>query len=100
MTSGECRVPSVSPRPICFPHSSAYESRDKAGTSVAGNNVDAPADAGAASDDDQPKGKASGGFSAFASLGMEDTAANDEEDEDFGGLMVSWTRNSLPRIHN
>ena len=41
---------------------------------------------GDASDDEQPAGKKSGGFSAFASLGVEDTPT--DEDEDFGGLMV------------
>ena len=59
--------------------------RENAGTSVAGNNV-----ATADGDDDyvpQQKGKA--GFSAFAALGIEE-AAPEEEDEDFGGLMVTY----------
>ncbi|KAI0687291.1 hypothetical protein C8Q76DRAFT_686384 [Earliella scabrosa] len=61
---------------------------ENAGTSIAGNNLDAPADA--ADDVDQdfaPKGKAKAGFSAFAALGIEESPVNDEEEEDFGGLM-------------
>ncbi|KAI0751738.1 hypothetical protein C8Q80DRAFT_1159100 [Daedaleopsis nitida] len=60
---------------------------DNAGTSVAGNNVDAPETAGDEADNDlQPQGKGKAGFSAFAALGMEEPPA-DEEEEDFGGLM-------------
>ncbi|KAI0676694.1 hypothetical protein C8Q78DRAFT_1141729 [Trametes maxima] len=60
---------------------------DKAGTSVAGNNVDAPDNAGDASDDDlKPKGKGKAGFSAFAAIGIEEPV-EEEGDEDFGGLM-------------
>ena len=82
LLSGAPRLPS---------RSSASGSREKAGTSVAGNN----ADAGAASDDDaQPSGgKGKSGLSAFAALGMEDPSAADGgegEDEDFGGLMVRF----------
>ncbi|KAI0092481.1 hypothetical protein BDY19DRAFT_990199 [Irpex rosettiformis] len=55
---------------------------ETAGTSVAGNNVDIPNDG---LDNDTPKGNGARGFSAFSSLGVEDTAV--EEDEDFGGLM-------------
>ncbi|EIW62251.1 translation initiation factor eIF5B [Trametes versicolor FP-101664 SS1] len=57
---------------------------EKAGTSVAGNNADSLADAGAGDDDFKPKGKSA--ISAFAALGLEDPPA-EEEDEDFGGLM-------------
>ena len=75
------------------------KSRENAGTSVAGNNLDTPIDGGDASDDGaKPKGKGKGGFSAFAALGMEDDGANDEEGEDFGGLMVRLVRVSLPWI--
>ena len=64
-------------------------SREKAGTSVAGNNAAAPVDAGDVSDDDfKPKGKAKPAFSAFAALGLEEPPADEEEEEDFGGLMV------------
>ena len=65
-------------------------SRENAGTSVAGNNL-----AAVDGDDDdvpQPKGKA--GFSAFAALGIEE-AAPEEEEEDFGGLMVCLSHISL-----
>ena len=57
--------------------------RENAGTSVAGNNLAIPQDD---SEDDAPSGKKGGGFSAFAALGIEDTAQ--DEEEDFGGLMV------------
>ena len=57
--------------------------RENAGTSVAGNNLAIPQDD---SEDDVPSGKKGGGFSAFAALGIEDTAQ--DEEEDFGGLMV------------
>lgn len=56
--------------------------RENAGTSVAGNNLAVPE---GASDDDTAKGGQR--FSAFAALGIEETGA--DEDEDFGGLMVS-----------
>lgn len=64
-------------------------SREKAGTSVAGNNAESLADAGAGDDDFKPKGKSA--ISAFAALGLEDPPA-EEEDEDFGGLMVYQAR--------
>ncbi|KAJ3479048.1 hypothetical protein NLI96_g9333 [Meripilus lineatus] len=56
---------------------------EKAGTSVANNNLTAGGDV---SEDDfsQPKGKGLGGFSAFAAI---DDGAAGEEEEDFGGLM-------------
>jgi hypothetical protein len=57
--------------------------REKAGESVANNNLDAPA--GDPSDDDYKPTKQSGG--GFAALMAEDGGAA-EEDEDFGGLMV------------
>ena len=68
----------------------ALESRETAGTSIAGNNVEAPANAGEASDDDfKPKGKGkASAFSAFAALGMEEPPVDEDGDEDFGGLMV------------
>jgi hypothetical protein len=56
--------------------------RENAGTSVAGNNT-----AAAEGDSDDYNAKSSRGFSAFAALGVEDTGA--DENEDFGGLMVS-----------
>lgn len=59
-----------------------FNPREKAGTSVAGNNLASQADA---SDDDQAQA-GSKGFSTFAALGVEDAGA--EEEEDFGGLMV------------
>ena len=69
---------------------SALESRETAGTSIAGNNVEASANAGEASDDDfKPKGKGkASAFSAFAALGMEEPPVDEDGDEDFGGLMV------------
>lgn len=57
--------------------------RENAGTSVAGNNV-AAADG---DDEDAPQQKGKASFSAFAALGIEE-AAPEEEEEDFGGLMV------------
>ena len=51
---------------------------------MAGNNAEAAAEQ---SDDDQPALQSKGGFSAFASFGVEEEAGA-EEDEDFGGLMV------------
>lgn len=61
-------------------------SRENAGTSVAGNNLATNAED--AEDDYVPPKKA--GFSAFAALGIEEPA-EEEEEEDFGGLMVrSW----------
>ena len=58
--------------------------REKAGTSVANNNLSA---AGDVSEDEisHPKGKGLGGFSAFAAI---DDGVAEEEEEDFGGLMV------------
>ncbi|ESK87959.1 eukaryotic translation initiation factor 5b [Moniliophthora roreri MCA 2997] len=55
---------------------------EKAGESVANNNLSVPA--GDASDDDSKPAKKSGGFAA---LMTEDTGAAAEEEEDFGGLM-------------
>ena len=93
MTSGTCRtIPSVD----CGLIHLIY--REKAGTSVAGNNAVSPVDSGDASDDDKPKGKAKGNFSAFAALGMEDSAPQDEEDEDFGGLMVCFGCSSVRKV--
>ncbi|OBZ71972.1 Eukaryotic translation initiation factor 5B [Grifola frondosa] len=61
---------------------------EKAGTSIAGNNAAVSLDGGDASEDDaKPKRKAPGGFSAFATLGIDDGVAGEGEDEDFGGLM-------------
>ncbi|KAI8984932.1 hypothetical protein BD414DRAFT_523018 [Trametes punicea] len=62
---------------------------EKAGTSIAGNNLASSADAGEASDDDFiPKPKAKPTFAALAALGMEEPPADEqEEDEDYGGLM-------------
>lgn len=58
--------------------------REDAGTSVAGNNYATNEDDG---DDYAPQTKSKPGFSAFAALGLEEPAA-EEEEEDFGGLMV------------
>ncbi|KAF7433580.1 hypothetical protein PC9H_005541 [Pleurotus ostreatus] len=55
---------------------------EKAGESVANNNVANGADDDV---DDAPPVKPK--FSAFAALGVEDTGAEPEEEEDFGGLM-------------
>ncbi|CDO74198.1 hypothetical protein BN946_scf185043.g250 [Trametes cinnabarina] len=61
---------------------------ENAGTSIAGNNVASPVDAGDASDDDIAlKAKAKPSFSAFAALGLDEAPADEEEDQDFGGLM-------------
>ncbi|KAI0070310.1 hypothetical protein K474DRAFT_1713450 [Panus rudis PR-1116 ss-1] len=61
---------------------------ENAGTSIANNNVAA---AGDASDDDLlARGKPKAGFSAFAAIGIEEPAdgdAQDEDGEDYGGLM-------------
>ncbi|KAI0637635.1 hypothetical protein C8Q77DRAFT_378932 [Trametes polyzona] len=59
---------------------------EKAGTSVAGNNIESPVDAGAGSDDELKPKKGKSGLSAFAALGLEEPPA-EEEEEDFGGLM-------------
>ncbi len=67
--------------------SQAY-TRDKAGTSVANNNVNTVAAGGDASDDGLPAPKGKPGFSAFAAIGIDDGGGADEEEEDFGGLMV------------
>lgn len=67
--------------------------RETAGTSVAGNNVAAPADDDAG--DDAPPTKSKAGFSAFAALGLEEPAA-EEEEEDYGGLMVCPQRLMCP----
>jgi hypothetical protein len=56
--------------------------RENAGTSVAGNNTVA-----AEGDSYDYNANSSRGVSAFAALGIEDTGA--DENEDFGGLMVS-----------
>ena len=56
--------------------------RENAGTSVAGNNLATEA---ADEDDFAPPTKSKPSFSAFAALGIEEPA---EEEEDFGGLMV------------
>lgn len=56
--------------------------REKAGESVANNNVLNGADDEVEDAPDKPK------VSAFAALGVEDTGAEPEEEEDFGGLMV------------
>lgn len=52
------------------------------------NNNAGLAVSGDASDDEpfRPKGK--GGFSAFAAVGIDDGGVAEEEEEDFGGLMV------------
>ncbi|OSD01712.1 hypothetical protein PYCCODRAFT_1452538 [Trametes coccinea BRFM310] len=61
---------------------------ENAGTSIAGNNVASPAAAGDASDEDfAPKGKSKPTFSAFAALGLEEPPADEDEDQDYGGLM-------------
>lgn len=59
------------------------DGREKAGTSVAGNNIEMSADP--SDGDHQPQTQGKAGFSAFAALDVEDGPA---EDEDFGGLMV------------
>jgi hypothetical protein len=59
--------------------------REKAGTSIEGNNATA---SGNVSDNEESFAKPKAGFSAYAALGlMEDVPA--DEEEDFGGLMVS-----------
>lgn len=60
--------------------------REAAGTSVAGNNF-STANAEDAEDDYAPKKNGKAGASAFAALGIEE-AAPEEDEEDFGGLMV------------
>ena len=65
----------------CSDRSRAY--REKAGTSVAGNNVDGPGDA---SGDEFASSQPKGAFSTFTSLGEEN--ADGGAEEDFGGLMV------------
>lgn len=67
-------------------HLRTVKCREQAGTSVAGNNVEAHDDR---SEDDLPRRKGAIGFSAFAALAPEDNEAN-EDQEDFGGLMVHF----------
>jgi hypothetical protein len=66
-------------------------SRAKAGTSVSGNNI---LGSGDTSDAEDVITKPKAGFSSFVSLGlMENSGAADqaeEEEEDFGGLMVRF----------
>ena len=62
---------------------SELDCREKAGTSVAGNNIEMPADS--YDGDHGPQTQSKVGFSDFAALDVEDGPA---EDEDFGGLMV------------
>ena len=69
----------------CCRANGSHSYREKAGTSVAGNNV---VSVDEQSEDDQSKTRSQGGFSAFADLGVEGVGAEDEDDEDFGGLMV------------
>ncbi|KAF8495216.1 hypothetical protein F5888DRAFT_1843837 [Russula emetica] len=58
---------------------------DKAGTSVAGNDLASTAEA--SNEQDQSNAPQSGGVSSFAALGMEDGSGQVDEEEDFGGLM-------------
>lgn len=64
--------------------------RENAGTSIAGNNADDPLAVGGDVSDGETKGKGKAGFSAFAAIGLQDEAP--EEEEDFGGLMVRCMR--------
>ena len=67
--------------PICL----NISSRAKAGESVAGNN--AAISLGGSDDEGPSKNKAAS--SGFAALGIEPGDVGMEDEEDFGGLMVS-----------
>lgn len=75
----------------CYRISQAYTqilSREAAGESVAGNKIDLANGAGHSDDDPQPASK--GSLSAFAALAAEGGEGKvEDEEEDFGGLMVS-----------
>lgn len=74
--------------------------REKAGESIENNSVDL-ANGGHVSDhEDLPKSKTKGAFSGFAALNMEDAGAAEEEEEDFGGLMVRYYKNDVQAHSN
>jgi translation initiation factor 5B len=85
-------------RPLLF---CTLRFREQADESVASNNTVTVSAGDALNDLNRPNGKPKGGFSEFASLQQDNAGGADEEEEDFGGLMVrsrclaseaSWNR--------
>jgi translation initiation factor 5B len=80
MRLGRCYCSRKNPEVFEYRRANVDESAEKDGITLSDKVPDL---------NDQPMRKATGGFSGYAALAMEDEGMMEDQEEDFGGLMVS-----------